>query len=92
MCRMDELFAYLKTLPDLAAREAFATACGTSLGHLRNCKSEGKRVSPITCVTIEAATFGRVMRWHLRDDWRAIWPELRSRPDAPKQTRKTATA
>lgn len=89
---MDELFTYLKTLPDTAAREAFAKTCGTSLGYLYNCKSAGRQLGPAACVAVEAATVGRVMRWHLRDDWRDIWPEIRGRPDAPRQTRKTATA
>lgn len=33
---MNELRAYLNSLPDEDARQAFADRCGSSLGHLRN--------------------------------------------------------
>jgi len=72
-----DLKAYLKSLPDEDAREAFAAACGTSAGHMRNCVYvEGKQLAPATCVLVEKVTAGAVSRRELREDWAAIWPEL----------------
>lgn len=46
-----------------------------------------RSVSPARCVEIEGATGGEVMRWDLRpDDWRQIWPELVTHPNAPQMT------
>ena len=82
---MDELKAFLKGLGSEEERVQFAERCGTSLGHLRNCISDrSKRIAAATCVAIEAESGKRVMRWHLRrDDWHLIWPELKSRRNAP---------
>lgn len=77
------LKAFLASLPGGSARRSFAQNCGTSLGHLRNCISSGKPIAEKTCVLIEQHSAQRVMRWHLRDDWREIWPELVTRSDAP---------
>lgn len=78
------LKSYLASLPDDAARRAFAASCGTSLGHLRNCiYAPDKQLAPATCVLVERHSGGKVRRWHLRTDWREIWPELVSHPEAP---------
>lgn len=78
------LKSYLASLPDDAARKAFAMSCGTSLGHLRNCiYAPDKQLAPAACVLVERNSGRLVRRWHLRDDWREIWPELESHPDAP---------
>ncbi len=73
-----DLKTYLKSLPDDAAREAFATACETSIGHLRNCVYvPGKTLNPATCVLAERASGRALTRRHLRpNDWWLIWPEL----------------
>ena len=72
-----ELKAYLKSLPDDEAREAFARSCDTTLGHMRNCLYiKGKQLAPAACVLVERHSGFRVRRWDLRDDWRDIWPEL----------------
>ena len=85
MHRMD-LKTYLRSLPG-DQRGTFANACGTTPGHLRNIIYEdGKSCSPILATAIERESSGAVMRWDMRPtDWRDIWPELTSRPDAPKQ-------
>jgi DNA-binding transcriptional regulator YdaS (Cro superfamily) len=36
-------------------------------------------ISPERCVLIEQHTDGKVRRQDLRDDWMAIWPELKDR-------------
>lgn len=74
---MDKLKAYLRSLPDESARQAFARQCDTSLGHLRNVIYEPKKLpSPQLCVLIERHSGGAVTRQDLRDDWLCIWPEL----------------
>lgn len=47
--------------------------------------ADGRRPVPVErCVQIEYATGGQVMRWDTRPlDWHRIWPELRTRVDAP---------
>ena len=92
MLRMD-LKTYLKGLSDEAAREAFAAACETTLGHMRNCCYGDKRLAPATCVLAEAATSRAVMRWDLRpEDWHRIWPELIGAPGAPAIPETTKAA
>lgn len=73
-----ELRAFLASLPDDAARRAFAVDCGTSLGHLRNAISNPrKRLAPAVCVQIEQRSARQVRRQTLRPaDWHLIWPEL----------------
>ena len=74
---MDALRDYLKSLADDAAREAFAKACGTSVGHLRNVCYGLRTLSPEHCVCVERETDGAVTRRDLRPlDWWRIWPEL----------------
>lgn len=72
-----DLKTYLATLPGESERAAFAVACGSSLGHFRNCIYQNKRINPATCVAIERVSAGAVARAELRpEDWQAIWPEL----------------
>jgi len=80
-----ELKTYLKSLADDDAREGFATLCGTTLGHMRNCLYiEGKQLAPATCVLVEKHSRSVVMRWELRPvDWWRIWPELIGKKGAP---------
>lgn len=74
---MDELRQYLKALTDDAARTAFADACRTSIGHLRNVSYGLRPPSAELCVAIEQASAGKVTRRDLRpSDWHLIWPEL----------------
>lgn len=78
------LKAFLRSLPDDAARREWAISCGTSLGHLRNSIYQPKPLAAETCVLIEQKSGGKVRRWHLRPgDWHRIWPELTCWPDAP---------
>ena len=79
-----DLKAFLKSLPTDEEREAFAAACETSLGHLRNCIYTDKRLAPANCVLCEKNSGGIVRRWDLRpDDWHRIWPELIGAEGAP---------
>jgi DNA-binding transcriptional regulator YdaS (Cro superfamily) len=71
-----DLKTFLKTLPDEAALEAFAVACETSPGHLRNVMYGTRPCSPELAVLIESNSKGAVTRQDLRKDWRRIWPEL----------------
>lgn len=72
-----DLHAYLRSLPDLAARHAFAQSAGTSLGYLRHVSLGTKRPSPALCVALERGSSGAVSRKSLRQDWKSIWPELK---------------
>ncbi len=87
-----DLKTYLKSLPDDDAREAFALACATTLGHMRNCMYvEGKQLAPAACVLAERNSGAKVMRWDLRpDDWHQIWPELIGRKGAPAVPKQEA--
>lgn len=53
-----------------------------------------KAVRPIpaeSCVLIEQATNGNVMRWDLRpNDWNRIWPELIGKEGAPEVPQASA--
>lgn len=81
-----DLKTYLKSLPDDAARERFASDCETTVGHMRNCiYMAGKLLAPTTCVLVERFSGRSVMRWDLRpDDWHRTWPELVGQDGAPK--------
>jgi hypothetical protein len=82
---MEELRAYLRAMDTDEARSAFAEACGTTSGHLRNVSYGQKLLSPVNCVALEAASGLLVRRWHLRpDDWHRIWPELIGAEGAPE--------
>lgn len=44
----------------------------------------GRRPDSPTCVLLETATGGKVMRWDLwPNNWWKNWPELKDHPDAP---------
>lgn len=53
------LTTYLSSL-DGAGRDALATACGTSLGHLRNIAYGCKSCAPELAIEIERETGGKV--------------------------------
>lgn len=71
-----DLKTYLKSLPDEAAREAFAVRCKTTLGHMRNVMYGYKPCATDLAVLIERESGTAVRRPELRDDWAAHWPEL----------------
>lgn len=91
-----DLKDYLKSLPTEEHREAFAKACDTSLGHMRNTLYDPKkRLAPATCVVAERISGGMVTRRSLRpDDWHRIWPELvtREHPAPADQPAEPAAA
>jgi hypothetical protein len=75
MLGMDEL----KSLPDEAAREAFAVRCGSSLGHLRNVMYGLRTCAEELGVALERESGGALpcelvcpgIRWHRIKD--AAW-------------------
>lgn len=74
---------------DVAEREAVASACGTTLGHLQNIVYGLRTCSPVLAVTLEKATAGEVTRRDLRPkDWHLIWPELIGPEGAPTPSEK----
>lgn len=82
------LKAHIKGLPDRAAREAFARACGTTLNYLRKVMSRQHFVPDAAlCIAIERETGGRVRCEELRPD--ADWRFLR-RTDCPVPMEKAA--
>ena len=60
----------------LEARKTFAEKVGTSVGHLTNFAYGYTPLAPAVCVSVERESKGQVTRQEMRDDWRAIWPEL----------------
>lgn len=78
-----KLIDYLKPL-SAPQRQALASACETTLGHLKNVGYGYRPCAAELAVRIEQRTAGAVTRQDLRpDDWRDIWPEL-AEPE-PKQ-------
>lgn len=71
-----DLKTYLKSLPDEAAREAFAMRCETTLGHMRNVMYGYKPCATDLAVRIERESGRAVLRPELRNDWVDHWPEL----------------
>jgi DNA-binding transcriptional regulator YdaS (Cro superfamily) len=72
-----QLIPYLSTLRVRAVQEAFATRCGTSLGHMKNVGYGHRSCDPALALSIERETEGLVTRQEMRpqDYWR-IWPDL----------------
>jgi DNA-binding transcriptional regulator YdaS (Cro superfamily) len=69
-----DLRTYLNGL-DGPAREAFAIAAGTTLGHLKNVAYGQRIASASLAMQIELASAGAVTRQVLRPtDWHLIWP------------------
>lgn len=88
---MDRLKTYLKSLPDEAARLAFAAKCETTLGHLRNVMYGIRPCAPELAVSIERESAKAVSRRDVcPDNWRRIWPELIEAGD-DADTAKAAT-
>lgn len=73
------LRTYLDSLPRGGAKN-FAGRIGVEPVYLSQlaAKQGGRQPSPALCVVIEQATDGVVSRTDLRDDWKAIWPELKA--------------
>jgi DNA-binding transcriptional regulator YdaS (Cro superfamily) len=69
---MEELRFYINSL-STEQREAFATACGTSIGYLRKAICIGSKLDGALARRVEEASFGHVKKEMLRPD---IWPEL----------------
>jgi hypothetical protein len=104
---VEQLLAYIKSLPDEDVRREFAGRCGgTSIGHLRNIAYGQAKCSAELAALVDLESGGAVRRWHLRPlDWYRIWPELIGADGAPrvpgaravaakvlKQPKKTARA
>ena len=83
------LRAYLQ-LSDRGEATRIAHAVAVSPTMISQYASGAKTPAAHTAASIERATAGAVMRWDLRDDWREIWPELASRPDAPSERKDAA--
>jgi len=72
-----DLKTFLKSLPDEPAREAFASKCEVTLGHLRNVSYITRPCAPALAVAIERESGQQVTRQELCPDWWKVWPELR---------------
>lgn len=71
---MEKLLSYIKLTDD---PDAFAEACGTSIGYLRKACYTHQEFGPELSVRIERASGGDVSRKDLHpDSWRLKWPEL----------------
>lgn len=72
-----------------AERQAIAADLGISEQYLYQCLTGRKHMKPEEAVRLELESAGAIQRWHVRtSDWHLIWPELRSRPDAPALPKK----
>lgn len=72
-----DLKPFLKSLPDVAAREAFALRCGSTIGHLNNVANGHKSCGTELAVCIEQFSGRQVSRQELcPTTWRGRWPEL----------------
>lgn len=81
--KLDKFKAYLdaRSQPD---RDAFATAVGSTYGHLRNVAYGYRACAPLLATAIEQTSGGAVRRWDLLPtEWAAVWPELIGTPGAP---------
>lgn len=83
MCK--ELDIYLSRDGSPSAVE-LAAKIGCSPAQLSQWRTahKGRRPGASYAMSIEIATGGAVMRWHLRpDDWHLIWPALKRKKEAP---------
>jgi hypothetical protein len=69
---MEKLRIYLNSLP-ADRREAYAKACGTSVGYLRKAISLQQRFDGALCRLLDKNSGGVIRKQDLRPD---IWPEL----------------
>lgn len=67
---------YLRTLPDKAAREAFASRCGTTLTYLRFVAYKAKKASAELAIAIERESGGKVRADEVRPD--LSWDVIRA--------------
>lgn len=74
-----DLRAFVSSLKGVRRRE-FATAIGTSVGHLNNMAYGLSAVNPLYAARIERTSRGAVTRAECGvKDWQEIWPELAER-------------
>lgn len=69
---METLRKYINSL-SIDDREAYALACGTSIGYLRKAISVKQRFDGALCRLLDEHSGGKVRKQDLRPD---IWPEL----------------
>lgn len=84
---MEALREYLKGLPSVEEREAFAVRCGTTLGYLRKAISVEQQLSAELVIAIERESDGIVRCERLRPD--IDWKSLRNNR-APVRTSSAA--
>ncbi|HEY4530940.1 MAG TPA: YdaS family helix-turn-helix protein [Luteimonas sp.] len=85
---LQKLKAFVRGLPDPAAREAFATSCGTTINYLRKVLSKQHFVPDAAlCIAIERESKGAVRCEDLRPD--VDWSYLR-KTDCPVPMEKAA--
>lgn len=80
MTGMDEIKAYLKSLPDEPTREAFAVRCGSTIGHLRNVMYGLRTCAEELAVALERESEGKLpcevtckAPWHRIRDANWAW-------------------
>jgi len=69
---MEKLRLYINSLSQ-EDREAFARACGTSIGYLRKAISLSQKFDGALCRLLDENSCGNVHKEELRPD---IWPEM----------------
>lgn len=85
--RMD-LKTYLRTLPDEAARLAFAERCGTTLKYLRMVAYKAKTIGESLALNVERESSGAVRVESLRPD--VAWHVISDRPADPASQSEAA--
>lgn len=83
---MNKLSVHLAGLAP-AEREAFALACGTTLGYLRKALSTNQRLGESLCINIERESRGRVPCEDMRPD--VDWAYLRGTASSDVQREVT---
>ena len=77
MVAMDQRHPLDRAADAVGGTPKLAAALGVSAQAICNWKERGVPIE--RCLAIERATNGSVTRRDLRDDWQAIWPELKRR-------------
>jgi len=74
---MENLLLYINSLTP-EQRDAYADACGTSIGYLRKAISTGQKFDGALARLLDENSNGKVKKYELRPD---IWPELIPKKD-----------
>lgn len=61
---------------DPSERQSIAIKAGLNPQYLYQCLTGRRDMDPRQAVLLEQVSGARIRRWHVRRDWRDVWPEL----------------